>query len=55
MIKGQRKVIVNCSSWVVPLCTISSLVTPFNSGHCTKLAVFQFVYSGRFLYFVIGQ
>jgi hypothetical protein len=31
---------------VVPLCTFSSLVTCFNSGHCTKLAVFQFVYSG---------
>ena len=33
-------------SWVVPLRTFSSLVTYFNSGHCTKLAVFQFVYSG---------
>ncbi len=44
--KGARKVIINCSSWVVPLHTFSSLVTYFNSGHCTKLAVFQFVYSG---------
>jgi hypothetical protein len=24
---------MNCSSWVIPLCTFSSLVTPFNSGH----------------------
>jgi hypothetical protein len=24
-------------------------------GHCKKLAVFQFAYSGQFLYFVIGQ
>ena len=46
MVKGPRKVIINCSSWVVPLRTFSSLVTYFNSGHCTKLAVFQFVYSG---------
>ena len=44
--KGPRKLIMNCSSWVVPLHTFSSLVTYFNSGHCTKLAVFQFVYSG---------
>ncbi len=44
--KGPGKVIINCSSWVVPLHTFSSLVTYFNSGHCTKLAVFQFVYSG---------
>ena len=61
-VKGPRKIIMNCLSWVVPLCTFSSLVTSFNSGHCTKLAVFQFVYSGpclnkqsRSLYFVIGQ
>jgi hypothetical protein len=46
---------MNCSSLVVPLCTFSSLVTSFNSGHCTKLAAFQFVYSDRLLYFVIGQ
>jgi len=44
--KGPQKVIINCSSLVVPLHTFSSLVTYFNSGHCTKLAVFQFVYSG---------
>ncbi len=61
-VKGPRKVIIYCSSWFVPLHTFSSLVTYFNSGHCTKLAVFQFVYSGPcidklswFLYFVIGQ
>ena len=45
-VKGPRKIIINCSSWVVPLHTFSPLVTYFNSGHCTKLAVFQFVYSG---------
>ena len=44
--KGPRKIIMNCSSWVVSLCNFSSLVTYFNSGPCTKLAVFQFVYSG---------
>jgi hypothetical protein len=45
-VNGPRKIIMNCSSWAVLLCTFSSLVTYFNSGHCTKLAVFQFVYSG---------
>jgi hypothetical protein len=28
-VKGPRKVIMNCSSWVVPLRTFSSLVTYF--------------------------
>jgi hypothetical protein len=46
MVKGPRKIIIKCSSWVVPLHTFSFLVTYFNSGHCTKLPVFQFVYSG---------
>jgi hypothetical protein len=58
MIKRPWIEIMNHSSWVVPLCAISSLVTPFISGHCTKSVVFQFVYSGlynqsRYLYFVI--
>jgi hypothetical protein len=43
--RGKRAA-ENCSSLVVPLCTFGSLVTSFYSGHCTKLAVFQFVYSG---------
>ena len=35
-VKGPRKIIINCSSWVVPLHTFSSLVTYFNSGCAAK-------------------